>query len=374
MIESLSSPHPDNSKAWFGRSVILSELESYEEALSACDKSIELGNQAATVFLNRDKALLALNHWDEGILALDNALNRFDNVDELKSRDTEGIIRNLLCRTQEAGTWRSCLETLIEVYDKHQFTSFLGQELVRSIRTLFSPLISVPAAGRWRDIWQELTYDRFEFQTPLRLLNTAVCYRENKGDPRVLLELSAEEQNLFQSLLGVEKPLNQLNEAEFIWEAGYMALTIYEFQGRGVVWFEGEKPRYLPRRDDMPDQLLALVDEYDPEKEFLVIPSNHSSVLLVELADIRLDPKEGKETIPEEEYKQELEAILTQLREKGLDPLQVERLRSMTLAYRNGEFSLAGYSPEMIKILQILYEEGSAGNIQAIVDFYKRYL
>jgi hypothetical protein len=69
-----------------------------------------------------------------------------------------------------------------------------------------SEMVSDKAAQTWLEVWQELTGDRTQFQLPLRLLNTAVRYRETKGDKRVLLQLPIEERNLLKPLLGIDQP------------------------------------------------------------------------------------------------------------------------------------------------------------------------
>jgi hypothetical protein len=146
-----------------------------------------------------------LNRWDEGIAALDDALNRFAHADEPDTGDTQAIIRNLFKSTNDPAIWRSRIKTLIELYDKHQVLSALGQELVRSIPELSSEMVSDKAAQIWLEVWRELTSDYPEFQIPLRLLKTAVSYREKKGDKRVLLELPIEERNFLKPLLGISE-------------------------------------------------------------------------------------------------------------------------------------------------------------------------
>jgi hypothetical protein len=68
-----------------------------------------------------------------------------------------------------------------------------------------SEMVSDKAAQTWLEVWRELVGDRPEFQIPLRLLNTAVRYRETKGDKRVLLKLPIEERELLKPLLESEK-------------------------------------------------------------------------------------------------------------------------------------------------------------------------
>jgi tetratricopeptide (TPR) repeat protein len=198
---------PNDKSAWFSRGWVLDSLGRYEEALASCDKAIELGDQSSYVFFNRAIALLGLNHWDEGIVELNNALDRLaqEPREEAEAEDVELIFRNLFNSTKDAAIWKTRITTLITLYNKHQVISALGQGLVRSIPALMSDMVSDKAAQTWLEVWQELTSDYTEFQIPLRLLNTAVRYRQTKGDKRVLLELPIEERNLLKPLLGISE-------------------------------------------------------------------------------------------------------------------------------------------------------------------------
>jgi len=198
---------PDDPDAWFSRGWVLNTLGRYEEALASCDKAIELGDQSSYVFFNRAIALLGLNHWDEGIVELNNALDRLaeEPGKEADAEDVELIFRNLFNSTKDAAIWKTRITTLIQLYNKHQVISALGQGLVRSIPALMSEMVSDKAAQTWLEVWQELTSDYTEFQIPLRLLNAAVRYRQTKGDKRVLLELPIEERNLLKPLLGISE-------------------------------------------------------------------------------------------------------------------------------------------------------------------------
>jgi tetratricopeptide (TPR) repeat protein len=190
---------------WGNRALVLENLGRYEEALGACDKAIELGEEEPYVFFDCVKYFLVLNQWDKGIAALDNALNRFAHADEPNTGDTVTVICNLFNSTKDAALWRSRIKTLIELYDKYQVLSALGQGLVRSIPALRSEMISDKAAQTWLEVWRELTGSIAEFQIPLRLVNTAVRSRETKGDTRVLLELPIEERNLLKTLLDISE-------------------------------------------------------------------------------------------------------------------------------------------------------------------------
>ena len=191
---------PNDTQAWHNRGVTLSDLGRYDEALMSCDKVIELGGQSSYVFFNRAEFLLALDRWEEGMTELDDALKRFAHTEGSVTGDTGSIIGNLFTSARDAATWRTRIETLIALYDKHDVLSALGLGLGKSVSALTSPMVSDEAKRIWGDEWQELTGDRDEFEIPLRLLDVAVRYLE-KRDRRVLLELPVEERKLLEPLL-----------------------------------------------------------------------------------------------------------------------------------------------------------------------------
>lgn len=196
--------NPNDAQAWKLRGGLLDNLNRYEEALVSCDKAIELGYQNSCVFLNRAIAILGLNRWDEGIAALENAFQRFTLDNEADADDAKLITHILFNSSNNVEIWRSRIKTLIELYHKHQVISTLGQGLVKSVPTLMSEMVSDKAAQTWLEVWRELASDYPEFQIPLRLLDTAVRYKETKGNKRVLFSLPIEERKLLEPLLGIE--------------------------------------------------------------------------------------------------------------------------------------------------------------------------
>ncbi|MEQ9368458.1 MAG: tetratricopeptide repeat protein [Coleofasciculus chthonoplastes F3-SA18-01] len=195
--------NPNDAQAWFDRGWVLDNLERYEEALESCDKAIELGYQYSSVFLNRAIAILGLNRWDEGIAALENAFQHLTLDDEADADDAKLITHILFNSSNNVEIWRSRIKTLIELYHKHQVISTLGQGLVKSVPTLMSEMVSDKAAQTWLEVWQELASDYPEFQIPLRLLDTAVGYKQTKGNKRILFSLPIEERKLLEPLLGI---------------------------------------------------------------------------------------------------------------------------------------------------------------------------
>jgi tetratricopeptide (TPR) repeat protein len=197
---------PNNHWAWKNRGAALGNMGRYEEALPSCDKAIELGERSPHVFFNRAECLLALNHWDKGKVALDDALSQFAHADKPATGDKATIIKNLFS-TRKPAEWKTRVADLMELFEKHQVVSALGVGLAQSLSVLGSEMVSDAAARAWRDVWQELASDRREFKLPLRLLDVAVRYREKK-DQRVLLELPIEERELLNQVFNLEEHRN----------------------------------------------------------------------------------------------------------------------------------------------------------------------
>jgi tetratricopeptide (TPR) repeat protein len=187
--------------AWNNRGWVLCRLGQYDQALISLEKAIEFGFPDWYAFFNRAESLLALNQWDEGITALDDAIYRFTQEDMTEIDNTEAIVRNLFNNTSDIAISQTCIKTLIELYNKHNIISILGQGIVRNIPALMSEMVSHKAARTWLELWQEQSSKYEQFQIPMRLLNAAVRYKETKGDRRVLLELPIEERNLLEPLV-----------------------------------------------------------------------------------------------------------------------------------------------------------------------------
>ncbi|HLO52171.1 MAG TPA: hypothetical protein VK211_27475, partial [Kamptonema sp.] len=177
----------------------------FEEALVSCNRAIELSEKYVSVFFNRVIAILGLNRWDEGIAALEYAFQNITPENEVDVEDIQLMIRILFKSTDRVEVWRSRLTTLVNIYEKHNVLPALGQGLVNNIPEIMSEMISDKAARIWLEVWQEQTSKFDDFQIPLRLLNTAVRYRETKGDRRALLELAIEERKLLQSILDLDQ-------------------------------------------------------------------------------------------------------------------------------------------------------------------------
>lgn len=194
---------PDDAWQWENKGVLLHNLGDYVSAFASLNQALKLDRNEPVFHLNRSVTLLALNRWEEGFTALHDALPLFGDALEDLTAGTANLIHQVL--TGELSHWSARAETFASAYATHDQALALGQALVRSIPALRSTLLSPDARRLWVETWQAQTAGRSEFTLPLRLLDVAVRFL-NSGDPpdpRVLLELQAEERSLLKPLLGV---------------------------------------------------------------------------------------------------------------------------------------------------------------------------
>jgi hypothetical protein len=149
---------------------------------------------------NRSELLLANNHWEEGTEAMKDLLNRFQQSNKSYHGDIETVLNSLL--TQDLSQWKSRINDLITWFEP--FPTAVTKGLVNACKKLISPLISDTTATLWHDTWHELTHHLPEYQLPLRLLTTALHYKQKPDDPRVWMELSIEERKILKQALGID--------------------------------------------------------------------------------------------------------------------------------------------------------------------------
>jgi len=191
------------AQALVNKGEALSKLGYHDQALEAYNAALArdpVDVIAAIAYYNRAIALFALHRWDDALHMLDDALTRFpQDHDQLDVTPADASLRLLLTST-DAQMWPERITALLACYDKHNALASLGRGLVRSIATLYSPMVSHTAAQIWRDIWQECGRGYDALTIPLRLLDAAVSYRETR-DQRVLLRLPMEERKVLEQIL-----------------------------------------------------------------------------------------------------------------------------------------------------------------------------
>lgn len=193
-------------RAWANRAIVLSCLGRHKEALASFDRSVTLDPKYTPyqVHSNRSVTLLSLEREEEGIEELDNALRWLKDVGGVDRGSDISIVRNMLVRTRDEHAWRRFIELWIDAFGQYDLLSALGQGLVHSIMMLNIDWIKDETAKRWYEVWHALGAGYDELKLPLRLLHTAVQYKES-ADERILLQLPIEERKVLERQLGLKQ-------------------------------------------------------------------------------------------------------------------------------------------------------------------------
>ncbi|PSB58640.1 tetratricopeptide repeat protein [Chamaesiphon polymorphus] len=191
---------PDFPQAWNNRGTAFARLDHYEDALTCIEKAIKIDPNYVDALGSQAEILLGMNRWNEGSEAIKNVLNLFQKTNKSYSGDAYLILNGLL--SQDSSQWQSRITDLINWFDP--FPTAVTNGLVSACKKLISPLISDTTATLWHDTWHELTHQLPEYQLPLRLLTTALHYKQKPDDPRVWMELSIEERKILQQALGID--------------------------------------------------------------------------------------------------------------------------------------------------------------------------
>jgi len=192
--------------AWIDYGVLLCHFERYEEALNALQKASELGYQSGGKWWIQGILFALLGRNVEADNAFNHALKVYNARIEKVANDWIAHIRRffLLLDANRLHEGKDALKQLlvgIAEMDAAQQQLFRAS-LLRCLSDLigWTPPIFLERARQWLSALREVAGDREEFSVALRLLDTAVRYRET-GDERVLLQLPLEERQLLEPLL-----------------------------------------------------------------------------------------------------------------------------------------------------------------------------
>ena len=185
---------------WSAYGFCLSESGRHEDAIISVEKAIEIDPTGFHTVTVQAELLLAANSWNEGAMVLKDLINRLQQSNKFYPGDIGTVLNGLL--SQDSSQWKYRIADLIKWFEP--FPTAVTNGLVSTCKKLISPLISDTKATLWHDTWHELTHHLPEYQLPLRLLTTALHYKQKPDDPRVWMELSIEERKILQQALGIE--------------------------------------------------------------------------------------------------------------------------------------------------------------------------
>ena len=192
---------PDYLWAWIGRGLALGQLRRYEEAVASYQKALEINPTLEILQKFHEKALAFLTDWTDNYKLLESLPNNKQLAD---IEFLERTVRSLLISPEEIQNWHLNIDKLVNALEGRFLLFELGAALVKTVDEFVSQRISEYQSIIWRDAWTEVVGQKSEFELPLRLLNTALDYKQAPDDPRVFLELPSEERKILQQALGIE--------------------------------------------------------------------------------------------------------------------------------------------------------------------------
>jgi tetratricopeptide (TPR) repeat protein len=193
--------NPDYWLFWAGRGVALYQLSRHKEAITSYDKALSINPDSDWLKNERLKAVATLNTWMENHKILETLL---DEEKPINLGFLEKAVQSLFTTLPDPQQWQPNIVQLVNRLEGRSLFPELGVALVKTARELTSEFVSQAKATAWRDAWAEVVGHKPEFDLPLRLLNTALHYKQTPEDPRVFLELPTEERKILQQALGLE--------------------------------------------------------------------------------------------------------------------------------------------------------------------------
>ncbi len=196
----ISSEAPE---AWVLMGSALAATGRREESLASFNKALSLGEDSSFIQYKMAELLFGLNRWRDGTACLDTALSQYAHSGNPNAGDTRALIRSLLPTLSSPKILMLSVKVLILTYRKHGMLGPLSQGLVECIPEIVASTAFSDAEARiWADSWQTAAGRFPEFRLPLRLLDSAVRYRQT-GDLQIFMDLPQEERKLLESMVGV---------------------------------------------------------------------------------------------------------------------------------------------------------------------------
>ncbi len=191
---------PDYHLAWCWKGDVLSQLKRYKEAIAAYDKALEIKPVGEPIESLRSRAIAVLNCWEDNYKMLETFLKQEKPID---AQFLEQTVWSLFTTVLDSNQWQPNIVQLVNTLETHALLPELGVALVNTSAELVSDLVSQAKATAWRDAWIEGVGKKPAFDLPVRLLTTALHYKQTPKDSRVFLELPNEERKILQQALGL---------------------------------------------------------------------------------------------------------------------------------------------------------------------------
>lgn len=196
--------NPQDAGCFNDRAVALYQLARYEEAMESVTESLRLRPDDPSTRYTRAEILLSSGQWEKGWHELQECLRKFPPQKVgVENIDPSYLIRIVIRSTQEPTMWRSRVQKLVNLYAEADALTYLGESLVRCLKTLAEGMLSHDALDAWRNIWHDAGDQHPQLSFALRLLDVGIEYVKSK-DPKSLFDLPIEQRSVLQQLFDIE--------------------------------------------------------------------------------------------------------------------------------------------------------------------------
>jgi len=147
--------------------------------------------------------------WSEGFQSLETSLECGEKAQPAYRETASDLIGVVFAAGLNSQGRRDKVTKLLQIYDKHQALSVLGEAVVQHIGSVFRSGEPFPSADNlegWALAWEQAAENVPDFRLSVRLLRTGIDYVKAGGkDPGILLSLTSPERAILKQALGLRE-------------------------------------------------------------------------------------------------------------------------------------------------------------------------
>jgi Flp pilus assembly protein TadD/DNA-binding MarR family transcriptional regulator len=193
---------PNDAVCFNNKAVSLYALGKYDEALESVTESLRLLPNNPNVHFTRVEILLSGGQWEKGWAEAEKCLQQFPPQSEPTGYERY-VIQVIFRSTQRLELWTERIARLCQLFEGANAFAYLGQGLVRTLRTLADDQVSSEVLTRWHSAWHQVgdQYDELGFS--LRLFDAGIEYLKTR-EPNALLDLPLEQRAILEQLFDID--------------------------------------------------------------------------------------------------------------------------------------------------------------------------
>jgi len=193
---------PDDFSCLNNRAVSLYAMGRYDEALESATECLRLRPSDAVPNFTRVEILLSSGQWEKGWAEAEKCLQQFPP--QTPRVESERYFIQIIFRsTQQQGLWKERIAKLCDLFERVQAISYVGDGLVRTLRSLEDDQVARELLDRWHAAWHAIGGGYDELRFSLRLFDAGIEYLKTR-EPNALLDLPVEQRAILEQLFDID--------------------------------------------------------------------------------------------------------------------------------------------------------------------------